>query len=280
METERLLLQTSRGELHALAWGERDAPSVLAVHGGFGVAQNFLDLGGRLARSYRVVALDLPGRGQSFWSQAPSIDYRMPAIAQLIAEACDHLEIGKLRWIGTSLGGSIGIHAAAGPLEDRITHIVLNDIGPTLPDHLTESIRAGMRAQPRLDSLGQMAEILKSGLGELAGPPRSDSFWVGKAGNFTRRLPDGGFTFHQDPRIEHHLVEGRGDFEVWECFGAMPAKPMVIHGCKSAVLTHEIVARMCEARPDLLVADYEDWGHAPFLDGAEDADLINRFFQS
>ncbi|MBW7836541.1 MAG: alpha/beta fold hydrolase [Sphingomonadales bacterium] len=276
METH--LFQTTRGEIRGLSWGCPGAPFVLAVHGGFGVAENFIEIGEHLGENYRVLALDLPGRGKSFWSANPERDYRLPVFADLIREIIDELGVEKLCWIGTSMGGVLGIHAASGPLAGRVTHLVMNDIGPTLPDELAEPIGRSMGSQPHFLSLGEVAAYLKTGLGELAGPERDAAFWCAKAACFARRLPDGGYTLHQDPKIESHIVHGRCDFEVWEQFVALPARIMLIHGWKSSIVTPEIVERMRVARVDLVVADYREWGHAPFLDRAEDALLIDRFF--
>lgn len=281
MIVENRLFGTSGGEIRGLVWGDPSRPAILGIHGGFGLAENFLDIGYNLSDNYCVVALDLPGRGKSFWAKDPATEYRLPRFVELIGEVLDQLKIGTVRWIGTSMGGATGIHAATGALKGRVSHLVLNDVGFTLPAHLTAGIRAALGSRHEYSTLSEVAGVLRAGLGELAGPARPESFWAAKAELYGRRVLSGGFVMHQDPRIEIQMDgSGRQDFETADIFQDISIPVMVIHGCKSVVLTDNIIDQMVAVKPDLVVERYRDWGHAPFLDENADAEMLSSFFQS
>ncbi len=141
-------------ELHYMEWG-KGADAVVMWHGLARTSRDFDDLAQHLAGRYRVICPDTIGRGLSQWSPAPEKEYCLEFYAALAAALTDALQIGKLRWIGTSMGGAIGIKVAAGALRDRITHLVLNDIGPKVADAaVARSARtpATRRDSPKLAS--------------------------------------------------------------------------------------------------------------------------------
>ena len=73
------------------------------------------------------------GAGSSQWAREPTREYRFAFFGQMALELCQQLGIGRMRWVGTSMGGMLGIVLAADTLRDRITHLVLNDVGPEIP---------------------------------------------------------------------------------------------------------------------------------------------------
>src|SRR5262249_17773079 len=121
-------------ELHYVEWGARDRDVVVMWHGLARTSRDFDDLAENLADRYRIICPDTIGRGLSQWSPAPEKEYCLDFYAALAAALVDALGIARLRWIGTSMGGAIGMKTAAGALKDRISHLVLNDIGPKVAD--------------------------------------------------------------------------------------------------------------------------------------------------
>src|SRR5260370_33309276 len=111
--------------------------------------RDFDDLEKHLADRYHVICPDTIGRGLSQWSPEPEQEYSLNFYAALATALVDQLGIGRLRWIGTSMGGAIGIKVAAGALRDRITHLVLNDIGPEIADAAGTRIRSYAGSPPR-----------------------------------------------------------------------------------------------------------------------------------
>ncbi|MFC7046722.1 alpha/beta fold hydrolase [Halobacteriaceae archaeon GCM10025711] len=102
-------------ELHYSAWGDEDAPPVVCVHGLSRVGRDFDGLAARLEDEYRLVCPDMPGRGLSEWADFPEAEYSPEAMSALLVAFVDELDIDTMRWVGTSMGGMLGMGLAAGP---------------------------------------------------------------------------------------------------------------------------------------------------------------------
>src|SRR5439155_10121545 len=119
-------------------------------------------LAGHLADRYRVICPDTIGRGLSQWSPAPEQEYCLDFYAALAAALVDKLEVGPLRWIGTSMGGAIGMKVAAGALRDRVSHLVLNDIGPKVADAAVARIRSYAGSPPRFATVSELEAYFRT----------------------------------------------------------------------------------------------------------------------
>ena len=86
------------------------------------------DIAAHLAQRYRVICPDTIGRGLSRWSPRPAAEYCLAFYAELARSLLDQLGLARCHWLGTSMGGAIGLKAAAGPLLGRIRRLVLNDV--------------------------------------------------------------------------------------------------------------------------------------------------------
>jgi pimeloyl-ACP methyl ester carboxylesterase len=120
-------------ELHVTEWGHEHTEVVLAWHGLARTGRDMDDIAAHLAQRYRVLCPDTIGRGLSQWSPDPDREYCLAFYAQLAESLLDQLGIHRVLWLGTSMGGAIGLRAAAGALRGRIRKLVMNDIGPELP---------------------------------------------------------------------------------------------------------------------------------------------------
>jgi len=122
-------------ELHFTEWGGANGATVVMWHGLARTGRDFDDLAASLARRYRVLCPDTIGRGLSQWSPQPDSEYCLAFYSRLAAAFCDALGIGRMHWVGTSMGGAMGIKLASrhgGLLAGRIDKLVLNDNGPQL----------------------------------------------------------------------------------------------------------------------------------------------------
>ena len=128
-------------ELHYTEWGAPDAPALIMWHGLARTGRDFDELAQALAGDYRIICPDTIGRGLSQWSPDPVAEYQLEFYARLARTLLDSLSLTRVRWVGTSMGGATGMLAAATTLKGRVSHLVVNDIGPTLPPvsytHLT-----------------------------------------------------------------------------------------------------------------------------------------------
>ena len=123
-------LRCAGRELHCTDWGPPGAPLVLAWHGLARTGRDMDDIAAHLAQRYRVICPDTIGRGLSQWSPQPAQEYCLAFYARLAAALLDQLGLDQVHWLGTSMGGAIGLKAASGSLRGRIRRLVLNDVGP------------------------------------------------------------------------------------------------------------------------------------------------------
>ena len=121
--------------LHRMAyteWGEPDNPKVLVcVHGLTRSGRDFDFLAERLAGEYRVVCPDVVGRGRSDWLKNKAL-YGVPQYAADMVTLLARLNVDSVHWLGTSMGGLIGM-ALAAQENTPIARLVLNDVGRRSP---------------------------------------------------------------------------------------------------------------------------------------------------
>src|SRR5688572_6177906 len=128
MSASRSLYVTCAGrELHVTEWGWQHAETIVAWHGLARTGRDMDPIAKVLAQRWRVVCPDTLGRGLSQWSPAPATEYCLAFYETLAVDLLDRLGIAECGWLGTSMGGAIGLKAAAGALNGRIRRLVLND---------------------------------------------------------------------------------------------------------------------------------------------------------
>ena len=148
-------------EIHYTEWGRADAPPVLLWHGLARTCRDFDDLAASLADRYRVFCPDQIGRGLSEWSPDPDSEYCLDFYAGIARAFVDTLGLERVRWVGTSMGGALGIRAAATTLQGRMSRLVVNDIGPTLPPGAAERIRSYVGAPPQFAQVSELETYLR-----------------------------------------------------------------------------------------------------------------------
>ena len=132
-------------EIHYTEWGSQNASAVIAWHGLARTGRDMDELADHLSSRYRVICPDTIGRGLSQWSRDPHNEYTLAFYARLAKELFDHLKIDAAHWVGTSMGGSIGM-VCAGGLTQPVTQIVR---GRTHPSHARPLYARCPAATPR-----------------------------------------------------------------------------------------------------------------------------------
>ncbi|MFC5971580.1 alpha/beta fold hydrolase [Halomarina salina] len=268
-------------ELHYSAWGDADAPPVVCVHGLSRVGRDFDPLARRLADDYRVLCPDVPGRGLSEWADDPA-DYTGTALGQTCVEFCDALDLDELRWVGTSMGGQLGMGLAAGPLADRITHLVMNDVGPAPGEDEDaaegiERIVDYLSNPPAFDRLTGLEEFYRDNYDTFS--EMSDDEWRRFTVSSARRTEDGQFSPAYDPDVVEPLLTEEQDTDPWAVWEAVDVPTLVLKGEHSDILADATFEEMQERRPDVETHVY-DCGHAPSLNVPEQNHPIERFLSS
>ena len=132
MQPRSRTLRCQGRELHVLEWGRPQAEVVVAWHGLARSGRDMDDIAAHLAQRWRVLCPDTLGRGLSPWSPQPDEEYQLGFYAAQALDLLDQLGVAQCHWLGTSMGGAIGLRAAATTLRGRIQRLVMNDIGPEL----------------------------------------------------------------------------------------------------------------------------------------------------
>jgi pimeloyl-ACP methyl ester carboxylesterase len=262
-------------ELHYTLWGAQHAATVIAWHGLARTGRDMDDIAAHLASRYRVICPDTIGRGLSQWSPAPEREYCMDFYGRLAVSLVDQLGIREFSWLGTSMGGAIGIHLAAGPLKGRLRRLVLNDIGPKLGEAAVERIRNYAGKPPQFDRVGELEQYFRTvykPFGWL-----SDDQWRRLTETSTRRTAEGKVTPHYDPKMVLQFTEHPRDYDQWEAWDAIEAPTLCLRGEASDLLLPEVAEEMRSRGPRAVVVTIPGCGHAPALNVPDQFALVERF---
>jgi len=264
--------------VHLLDWGRRDAPAVILWHGLARNGRDFDALAAALCGRYRLLVPDTIGRGLSEWSPEPDTEYTVPFYARQAVELLAQLQLERVRWVGTSMGGLIGMVAAATALKDRISHLVLNDVGPAIAPGAVQRILQYAGNPPAFAALPEIEQYFRTIYASFG--IASDAVWRKLVETSVRRLPDGRFTPHYDPQIAAVLAKqaaAGGSGDAWPLYDQIVAKTLLIRGGVSDLLTDETAAEMTRRGPRARRVDIPGIGHAPALDNPEQIALVAEF---
>lgn len=264
-------------EIHFMDWGPEDAPVVLAWHGLARTGRDMDELAAWLSPRYRVLCPDTIGRGLSQWSPDPAQEYCLAFYARLATSLLDQLDIERAHWVGTSMGGAIGMVCAAGPLRGRIRRLVLNDIGPALAPAAVQRIRTYAGNPAAFDTVSALEAYFRTvyqPYGYL-----SDAQWRRLTETSVRRLPDGRVTPHYDPAMVQQFIHHPHDYDLWPVYDSLDVPVLCLRGADSDLLLPETAEAMRDRGPRAVVVTVAGCGHAPALNVPEQLDLVQRFLE-
>jgi pimeloyl-ACP methyl ester carboxylesterase len=275
MEPHSRYLVCEGREIHYTEWGAGHAETVIAWHGLARTGRDMDAIAAHLARRWRVICPDTLGRGLSQWSPLPLQEYCNAFYEQLAVALVDQLGIGQMHWLGTSMGGAIGLRAAAGRLRGRIRRLVLNDIGPEIAEAAVERIRTYAGSPPAFATMGALEQYFRTiykPYGWL-----SDEQWRLLAETSARRLPDGYLTPHYDPAMVMQFVHHPDDYRQWDAWDSLTLPVLCLRGEHSDLLLPDAAEAMRSRGPRAVVVTIPGCGHAPALNTAEQFALVERF---
>jgi len=262
-------------EIHYMQWGAGNPHTVIAWHGLARTGRDMDEIAAHLSAKYHVICPDTIGRGLSQWSPEPEKEYCLDFYARLAVSLVDQLGIREFHWLGTSMGGAIGIHAAAGALKGRIRRLVLNDIGPKLGDSAVERIRSYAGKPAQFDTVGKLEEYFRTiykPYGWL-----SDEQWRRLTESSVRRTTDGKVTPHYDPKMVMQFTAHPQDYDQWEAWDAIDVPTLCLRGETSDLLLPEVAEAMRSRGPRAVVVTIPGCGHAPALNVPDQFALVERF---
>ncbi len=263
-------------EIHVTEWGDPQAEVVVAWHGLARTGRDMDDIAAHLAQRWRVICPDTLGRGLSQWSPLPDAEYCNDFYTRQAIALLDQLGVDRCHWLGTSMGGAIGLRAAAGALQGRIQRLVMNDIGPELAAPALARIRSYAGSPAAFATVSELEQYFRTiyrPYGEL-----SDTQWRRLTETSVRRLPDGRVTPHYDPAMVRQFSVHPQDYDQWEAWDALSIPVLVLRGAHSDLLLPEVAEGMRNRGPRAVVVTLAGCGHAPALNTPAQFALVERFF--
>ncbi len=244
-------------------WGA--GPVVMCVHGLTRNGRDFDRLAEAIGRKRRVVCPDVVGRGRSDWL-AHAEDYGYPLYLSDMVALIARCGAAQLDWIGTSMGGLIGMMLAAQP-GTPIRRLVLNDVGPLVPAAALRRIATYVGQDPRFASLAELEAYLRSVHAPFG--PLDDADWAHLAAHGHRRLEDGSFGLAYDPAIGRAVAGALFDVDLWPVWDKVTCPVLVLRGAESDLLLPATAREMTRRGPRATLVEFPGIGHAPALTSAD-----------
>lgn len=264
-------------DVHALIWPAQapsSLPPLVCVHGLTRLGLDFEAVAARLSRARTVIALDMPGRGKSAWLA----DVRLYAYPQYVAD-CLHvlrtLGFSRVDWLGTSMGGLIGLFMAAGE-GSPIRKLVLNDVGPFLPLSALKRIGDYVARTPRFATLAEAERHCRAIYADFG--ITGDAAWKRFTETTMRAAEGGGYVFHYDPGIAQVFTSVREDINLWPVYEKLQLPVLVLRGVRSDVLLEDTARMMQACGPKAGLITFAGCGHAPALQNDEQLAALEGFF--
>lgn len=259
--------------------GDDARPPLLCLPGLTRNARDFADFAERYSPRFRVIALDLRGRGESDYDPQPA-RYNPRTYAGDVLQLLDHLRVERAIFVGTSLGGLVTMTVAA-MAPQRIAAAILNDVGPELNQAGLDRIQGYVGKDARFASWEEAAAAIQANQGP-AFPNYRQADWVATARRHCRER-EGQIAFDYDMTIADAFktLGPTPKIDMWPMFAALAQKPLlVVRGARSELLSAEAFEKMRLAAPAGRFVEVADIGHAPMLDEPAAAAAIDDFLNS
>jgi pimeloyl-ACP methyl ester carboxylesterase len=264
------------GAFHRLAltaWGDPHAQPVMCVHGLSRNGRDFDELARALQDRYYVICPDMPGRGQSAWLADPAL-YAAPSYLVALSHLLAFID-RKVLWVGTSMGGLLGMLLAAMP-GNPIQRMVLNDIGPFIPAAAIARIQSYIGTLPNFAGLAEADAYLRdvhAPFGTL-----TDAQWRHMAEHSTRALPGGRLALHYDPGLTIPLLAAPAqETDMWAVWERIDIPMLTLRGAESDLLLADTFARMAGKSA---LHTVPACGHAPALMDAASIGVVREFLDA
>jgi pimeloyl-ACP methyl ester carboxylesterase len=266
MKTRNLPVLGPQGFLSLVYWeweGPPGAPTVLCVHGLTRNGRDFDLLAEALSSRFRVICPDMPGRGRSDWLE-DAASYSFPFYLAVLGALYARLDVPAVHWVGTSMGGLLGMLFAALP-KSPVRRLVLNDVGPVLPKAGLERIARYVGRDPGFSNRQELEAYLRDV--HAAFGPLTDAQWRRLAEHSGRTRNDGRLGLAYDPKIAAAFNSGTPlqDIDFWPFYDQVRCPTLVIRGGQSDVLPTGDAAAMTERGPCAQLVEFPGIGHAPAL---------------
>lgn len=275
----------SRG-LHRMAYwhwpqqGHLDHPRTLVcVHGLSRQGRDFDTLARDLTSHYRVICPDVVGRGKSDRLGDPT-GYSIPGYVADMVTLVARLDVPEVHWVGTSMGGLIGMGLASVP-GSPVRKLVLNDVGPAIEPAAIARIASYLGQPVTWQTVEEAAEALRSV--SLGFGPHTAEQWLELTRPQLIPAPGGGWMSHYDPAIAvpvraltPEMVKA-AEALTWQAYERIRCPTLLIRGADSDLLTPATAKAMSERGPKVKLVEFAGVGHAPTLVAADQRAAVRAF---
>jgi len=265
--------------LHHMAYAEWGDPVnrkvLVCVHGLARCGRDFDALAQAMAGEYRVVCPDVPGRGMSGWLKNP-MEYQTETYVGDMVTLLARLDAECVHWVGTSMGGLIGMTLASLP-ETPLQKLVLNDVGPVITAVSLARIGQYFGMAPQFPDFAAAVQYIR--LVSATFGAHSDAEWSTLTEHVTRRQADGSYRLHYDPAIAvpFRAAKVDKDIELWPLYDAIRCPTLVMRGALSDLLRRETLQEMAGRGPHARTIEIPEVGHAPTLMHADQIAIVRDF---
>ena len=256
--------------------GDASRPPILCIPGLTRNARDFEGVAARLAGDWRVICVELRGRGESAYAKN-AMSYVPLTYYQDVEALVAELKLERFVLFGTSLGGLITMLLAMSN-PTRIAGALLNDIGPVLETRGLDHIRSYVGRARDWPTWLHAARFIAEAQADRY-PDWALDDWLVYAKRLCKLTTSGRVVYDYDMRIAEpfKLPGGETGFDLWPAFRALAGAPtLLLRGELSDLLSEETAAQMKAEHPKLEVATVPRVGHAPTLDEPEAAEAIGR----
>ena len=261
---QRSLLGLGPHGYHRIAyveWGEARDRAVICAHGLTRNGRDFDRLAAALAGARRVACPDMAGRGRSDWL-ADGANYGYPQYCADMNALIARLAVEVVDWVGTSMGGLIGLMLAARP-NSPIRRLVLNDIGPFVPKAALVRLAGYVGKDPAFADRAALEAYLRQV--HATWGPLDDADWRHLAEHGHRRDEGGSLRLAYDPAIGRAFDGPLNDVDLWPLWEKVTCPVLVLRGGQSDLLLRETAEAMTTRGPRARLAEFAEAGHAPSL---------------
>lgn len=281
MKSDHVLGLNPKGfhRIHYTDWGDAANPRiVICAHGLTRTGRDFDDLARALEPDFRVICPDVAGRGRSDWLAAKE-DYGYPQyladMNALIARVTAVASGTAVHWVGTSMGGIIGMLLASRP-GSPVVRLVVNDIGALIPQAALERLGNYVGRTPRFPSLDALEAHMRS----VSAPfgPLTDEQWRHLTVHAARQLDDGSWTTAYDPALGMPFQQRPlREVNLWEYWDAIRCPTLLLRGVESDLLLRDTALAMTARGPRPRLVEFEGTGHPPMLMAADQIAVVRDF---
>jgi pimeloyl-ACP methyl ester carboxylesterase len=258
-------------------WGDaNNQETVVCVHGLARNGRDFDVLAEHLASRYRVLSVDLPGRGDSQWLRDAD-DYTFPTYLTVLTALIARANVACVDFIGTSLGGLLGMVLAA-QAQTPIRRLVVNDVGPSLELTALQRIGNYVGMAPAFATFAEAEHYIR----HVSAPfgPLTDAQWRFVTATNVRQHDDGRWRLAYDPGIAQVFRTQAAPPDLWPMWDAIRVPSLILRGAQSDLLTVATAEAMTARGPRAALRTFAGIGHAPMLMANDQIAAVSGFLNA